>query len=323
MRTTQRPTTQRPTTRKPDCLAPNYAVSFSANEDAITNNHLTQECESIQIPFRTRNKGGVLYSHASTDARFYLVVYLRKGFINLIVKDSTGAEKSLEVANKQVDDGQLHKLDVKYEAGTGFLNVFVDEDSDDNKANHISLESPLFFNTYTIGYFNTEILSSKFLALENFKGCMEQIKFNNECLLNSNIDRSRLTCPVIPDPIVPPKKSCQSSCSNGASCVLDLNKQSHVLFMANEAGAKPNGGSGSIRLAFKSSDSEAKIQEILTVFNSDKTVRVFLSDGKLVVEIRGVNYSKFAVNLNDQKWHQLQLEKSNNEVLLEIIMMIN
>ena len=306
-------TTSRPTTRRRNCLPAGYSVSFSSPSDALTGQHETMECKRVQIPFRTLSQRGILFTHSSSDARYFIIVYLQRGYVNLIVKDSKGAEGKLEISSKKVDDGQLHKLDMSCDSG--YLNVLIDQDP---QISRIKLDASAYFNTYTIGYFNTDLLSSKFLTLSHFSGCIEQVMLNtNECLI-TEIDRTRLSCAVAPVPQTkPPKKSsCVSNCA-GNSCVLELKKNSHVLFDAEEAGAiePAEDEPSSIRLKFKVSNTVSNEHELVTISsNSNNAMRVYLSGGKLIVQVNNEQASKFATSCTDGKWHQLVLEKLNDQV---------
>lgn len=306
---------------RPKCLATDTPVSFSRISDALTSKHETTRCKTIHIPFRTRTPRGILYSHSSTDGRFFLVVYLKQGYVNMIVRDSSSIEKSIEL-NARVDDGKLHTVDIYCE--NGFLAAYIDRDlSSDSK--RVDLESPLYFNTYTIGYFNAQILSSKFSRLDKFHGCMEQILFNNDCLFHDTITQNRLSCDVEPavsvvtQPPVVQKTSCENQCSDGR-CVIELNKDSHVMYLAREVGAYASADSDhdSIRLMFKVIDTGLTEQELVTIFNYDRSIRVYLDTGALVVEFRGQKHKKFSTRLNDAKWHGLVLEKKGGDLIIKV-----
>ncbi len=309
--------------RSPKCLPQASSVSFSRVSDAITYQHETSVCDHINIPFRTRHSRGILYSHSSNDGRFFIVVYLRRGFLNLLVRDSTGTEKEIELSSQRVDDGQLHKLDINCE--NGFLVAYIDQNRQ-VQSNRLDLDSPLYFNTYTIGYFNPQVLATRFSRLDNFQGCVEQILFNDECLIHESHlnDRSRLSCdvsPVQPNSVIEvttttttQKTGCTNMCSDEANqCVVELDKNSYMLFNAHDVGvSKPvvgSAGSSSIRLKFKVLDVGLKDQELITVFNYDRSIRVYLDNGLPVVELRGQKFSKLDTRYNDGEWHELLLEK--------------
>lgn len=319
-----RPTSRPPTTDspRPTCLPTSYPVSFSEVSDAITYQHETSVCDHIHIPFRTVSPRGILYSHSSNDGQFFVIAYLKRGFLNVIVRDSTTIERELELNSQRVDDGQLHKLDINCE--NGFLVAYIDQNRN-VLSNRLDLESPLYFNTYTIGYFNTHILSAKFGRLDNFRGCVQQVLFNDECLIHERLvtDRTRLRCPVHPiASIVQPQTSptCVSTCADNDRCVVELTKNSYVLYNANEAGAKvsTNGDLDSIRLMFRVLDQTLQDQELITIFNYDRSIRVFLDNGLPVVELRGQKFSKLDTKYNDGQWHTLNLDKRGNDLLIKV-----
>ena len=102
-----------------------YPLSFAGADDALSYEHATKVCEQVHLPFRTREPRGIIYSHASTDGRFYLLVYLRRGLLNVVARDNR-AERELELTSGgRVDDGELHTLDIQCEPNA--LHAYVDQ----------------------------------------------------------------------------------------------------------------------------------------------------------------------------------------------------
>lgn len=161
---------------RPECLPDGYPLSFESVEDAVTYQHETAMCETIHIPFRTRDSRGILYSHSSEDGSCYILVYLRRGYLNIVVRDSSG-ERECEMSEQRVDDGELHKLDLVCES-IGYLVATLD--SNRQVQNRIELYSPLYLNSYTLGYFNAGKISrlSSLTALES-PFCDSIIRNNN------------------------------------------------------------------------------------------------------------------------------------------------
>ena len=304
--------------RKPQCLPEGYPINFVGVEDALTYQHDTQICDHIHIPFRTRHPRGIIYSHSSEDGRFFVIVYIRRGFLNINVRDNN-AERELELDSKRVDDGELHKLDIH--CYSNYLIAYIDQNRQVG-SNRVELSSPIYLNSYTLGYFNEEILSSKYANFDNFKGCLEQVLFNKECLIYEMLaDRSRLTCSVQPlaqpaetTPAVNLKKSCINTCSD-SECVIELNSRGYLIYQARDTGAVPS-NKDSIGLTFRVLDLQDEVQDLVTIFKTDQSIRLYLSGGQIMLDIRGQRISNIAqsFNYNDGKWHRLVLEKNNHEV---------
>ncbi len=169
--------------------------------------------------------------------------------------------------------------------------------------------------------YNLQVLATRLSRLDSFQGCVEQVLFNDECLIHEThlTDRSRLSCDVTPLPAQPidtttatQKTGCTNMCSSEqGQCVVELDKNSYMLFSAQDAGvAKPVvSDSDSIRLRFKVLDVGLKDQELITVFNYDRSIRVYLDNGLPVVELRGQKFSKLDTRYNDGEWQDLLLEK--------------
>ncbi len=184
------------------------------------------------------------------------------------------------------------------------------------------------FQLSLIAIFLFLFLSSKFARLDNFRGCVQQVLFNDECLIHERLvtDRSRLTCDnvqpsvatlVQPNHALP---SCVSTCAHSDQCVIELTKSSYVLYNAHEAGAKVSANSNldSIRLMFRVLDQSLQDQELITIFNYDRSIRVFLDKGLPVVELRGQKFSKLDTRYNDGQWHTLHLDKRENDLLIKV-----
>ncbi len=323
-------TTARPSSlssRKPQCLPDGYPISFTSPDDAITYQHETQVCEHIQIPFRTRDPRGIIYSHSSDDGRFFIIVYLRRGFLNIIVRDNN-AERELELESKRVDDGDVHKLDIH--CYSNYLIAYIDQNRQvGTSLNRVELSSPIYLSSYTLGYFNEELLSSKYSTLDYFRGCLEQVFFNRECLINEVLaDRNRLTCSVqaLPQQEIESttlsnikKTNCVNTCySSDSECVIELSSRGYLVYQGRENGASSqnNNNKDSIGFTFKVTDLKDEIQELITILNSDQPIRLYLSGGQIMLDIRGQRITNIiqSLNYNDGKWHRLVLEKNGQEV---------
>lgn len=137
-------------TPRPECLPDGYPLSFQSVEDAVTYQHETSLCEQIHIPFRTRESRGIVYSHSSEDGSNYILVYLKRGQVIILVRDNSG-ERECEISEQRVDDGELHKLDLTCDP-SGYLIATLDQMR--HGQNRLELYSPLYLNSYTLGYFN-------------------------------------------------------------------------------------------------------------------------------------------------------------------------
>ena len=103
------------------------SLSFDGTaDDALTQRHETRLCVHVSVPFRTRDSRGILYAHVSDDGANSIMAYMRRGHVNVIVRDSHGAERELELDGVRVDDGRLHKLDIYCESA-GYLVAHVDQ----------------------------------------------------------------------------------------------------------------------------------------------------------------------------------------------------
>ena len=70
--------------------------------------------------------------------------------MNIVVRDSSG-ERECEMSEQRVDDGELHKLDLTCES-IGYLVATLDGNR--QVQNRLELYSPMYLNSYTLGYFN-------------------------------------------------------------------------------------------------------------------------------------------------------------------------
>lgn len=301
---------------RPSCLPDGYSLSFSTADEAITYQHETLACEHINIPFRTKDSRGIIYSHASFNGNNFILVFIRRGFINLIVKDNN-SEKELELDSVRVDDGNLHTLDIHCEET--YVTAYIDQIRQ-YSSNRIEISSPLFLNTYTLGYYNIERLSSRYASLDNFKGCLEQVLFNRECLIYEQLaDRNRLSCPVQPVNMVSQAEKrtfCANTCYNsGTECVIEIGDKGFLIYHASDVGARPS-NRDSIRLSFKVFNLFENEQDLISVHHQEKTIRIFISDGQLLLDMKGKNKISIgkASKFNDGEWHSLKLEKNNQIV---------
>ena len=308
----------RPTRPKRNCLPDGYSLSFSGQSDSLTDDHDPATCRSLYIPFRTSEPRGVLYSHASDDGRYYIVVYLRRGFLNVAVRDSSGQEKEIELDTRRVDDSNKHILDIKCESGE--LIAYLDR----VPSKRIDLYSSIYLDSYTLGYYDAEKLPAKFSSYDSFRGCLEQVLFNGECLIDSYMaDPRRFNCPVQPAP--PPetttvvattkRQSCVNMCAS-AECVVEINSRGFLLYRAREAGAQIPGENSrdSIRVTFMITSAQDQDQELLTVHHTERQMRFYVSGGQVSLDVRGQTILSVASGLNDGKWHRLFIEQSGQEV---------
>ena len=318
-----RPPPYRTTAPPPTCLSQGYPLSFSSPYDAITYQHELRACQHIHIPFRTVEARGIIYSHSSDDGLTYIVVFLRKGFLNIIAKDS-GGEKELELSSVRVDDGQIHELDIHCKSDEGYLVAYIDQNRQ-VYANRLELVSPIYLSAYTLGYFNTEKLSSKFAMYDHFRGCLEQVLLNDECLIYENFaDRHRLTCAIEPALVVATTQAtvlkqptCMNTCHySDNQCVVDLESRGYVIYEANAQAKQGGNGRDSIRMSFMVRGNQEQEQDVLSIHHPDKSIRVYLSGGQPMLDLRG-RKSKIGkqTSYNDGKWHRLVLEKSNQDVI--------
>lgn len=215
-------------TNRPSCIPNDYPIRFDTSSDVLSYQpysgpESSRLCEHIHIPFRTRIGRGVIYSHYSDDGSSYILVYLNRGYVNVIARAGHGnEEKEIKLQAARVDDGVLHKIDIHCEP-SNYLIAYLDQNRQ-AEANHVMLDSPMFLSGYTIGYYNPErmALSRRHAAsLDYFNGCIEQIQFNKECIIfesmfASSDYRQRLTCPVQPSHQVQPSQP--STSPNGQSC---------------------------------------------------------------------------------------------------------
>ena len=202
------------------------------------------------------------------------------------------------------------------------------------QTNRVELSSPIYLSAYTLGYFNEELLSSKYSTLDYFRGCLEQVFFNRECLINEMLaDRNRLTCSVQAMPqqeisevttsssSITKKTNCVNTCysSDSSECVIELSSRGYLVYQGNNNG-NGNGGAQSIGFTFKVTDLQDEIQELITILNSDQPIRLYLSGGQIMLDIRGQRISNIiqSLNYNDGKWHRLVLEKNGQEVNIKI-----
>lgn len=317
--------TAKPTTAKQVCLAEGYPLSFSTIDDALTHQHETLICEHIHIPFRTRDPRGIMYSHSSDDGTNYIIVYLRRGFLNIIVRDNSG-EKELELDQIRVDDGELHKIDIHCEPA-GYLIAYIDQNRQIN-SNRIELYSSIMLNSYTLGYYNSERLSSRYSQLDNFRGCLEQVFFNKECLIyQMHADRNRLTCPVQPLPpaisttsTTTKKPACINTCYySDNECVVEMDSRGFLVYQANEAGAQPS-SRDSIRFSFKVLNLQDQDQDLVSIYHAERALRIYLSSGEALIDVKGLPSRRIGqlANLNDGKWHRLILEQNNQDLIIRI-----
>ena len=317
-------TTPRPTTPRQSCLPEGYPLSFSSSDDSITYQHEPRVCEHIHIPFRTREARGIIYSHSSEDGNNFIIVYLRRGFINIIAKDNSG-EKELELDSQRVDDGGVHKLDI-YCKTEGYLIAYIDQNRQVS-SNRIELYSPIYLNTYTLGYFNSERLSSKYSVYDSFRGCLEQITFNSDCLIyESFADRYRLSCSVQSLPLAPvtttttKRPTCTNTCHQSEDqCVVDLDSRGYLIYQAAEANAQSGNGRDQIRMSFMVRGQKDQDQDLLTIHHPDRNIRLYLSGGQPMIDIRGrcSNIGQIS-SYNDAKWHRLIIEKNNQDLIIRI-----
>jgi hypothetical protein len=123
-----------------------------------------------------------------------------------------------------------------------------------------------------------------------------------------------LAQPAETTPAVNLKKSCINTCSD-SECVIELNSRGYLIYQARDTGAVPS-NKDSIGLTFRVLDLQDEVQDLVTIFKTDQSIRLYLSGGQIMLDIRGQRISNIAqsFNYNDGKWHRLVLEKNNHEV---------
>jgi hypothetical protein len=89
----------------------------------------------------------------SEDKRFYIAAYLKRGFINVAIKDGR-EEKEVEFDNYWVNDGSSHTLEIVSESNN-FLNINIDR----RVSHRLEIASYIYLNSYTLGYYNQEFPS--------------------------------------------------------------------------------------------------------------------------------------------------------------------
>ena len=226
------------------------------------------------------------------------------------------------MSSVRVDDGQVHELDI-YCKTEGYIIAYIDQNRQ-VYSNRIELNSPIYLSSYTLGYFNSEKLSSKFATYDNFRGCLEQVLLNNDCLIYEHFaDRHRLTCTVQPALIVvtPPttvkRPSCLNTCQySDSQCVVELDSRGYIIYEANPQTAQSNNGRDSIRLSFMVRGNQEQDQDLLAIHHPDKNIRIYLSNGQPMIDLRG-RKTKIGktMSYNDGKWHRFVLEKNNQDVI--------
>ena len=140
-------------------------------------------------------------------------------------------------------------------------------------------------------------------------------------------DRNRLTCSVqaLPQQEIESttlsnikKTNCVNTCySSDSECVIELSSRGYLVYQGRENGASSqNNNKDSIGFTFKVTDLKDEIQELITILNSDQPIRLYLSGGQIMLDIRGQRISNIiqSLNYNDGKWHRLVLEKNGQEV---------
>ncbi|CAF0717725.1 unnamed protein product [Brachionus calyciflorus] len=313
-----------PRPERPSCLPDGYPLSFSTVDDALTHQHETIICEHIHIPFKTRDSRGIIYSHSSDDGNNYILVYLRRGYVNIIVRDNSG-ERDLELDSVRVDDGEVHKLDIHCESA-GYLIAYVDQNRQ-TSSNRIELSSPILLNTYTLGYYNSEILSTRYSQMDNFRGCLDQVYFNKQCLIfHKDADRNRLSCPIEPvqqtqAPTQPPKKqTCLNTCYSSDDCVFETDSRGFFVYNAYDAGAQVSTSRDSIKFSFLISNLKDQDQDLVSVYHPQRSLRVFVSNGELFYDLVGHQTKRIGTfsNLNDAKWHRIFIEQNRQELVFKV-----
>ena len=314
----QRPTPSRPSqqpTRRPSCLPVGYPLSFESASDMVTYTQSEPKiCEHIHIPFRTRIGRGIIYTHYSEDGESYIIVYLHKGYVSIIVKVGGSNEKELKLTNMRVDDGELHKLDIHCER-TGYLIAYIDQNRQAQQ-NHLSLNTLLEVSAYTIGYFNAEKLSQRYASLDNFRGCVEQITFNKECLIFETFaaDRSRLSCSVVPAPPIVPQP--QPPISSVKESTWRFRGNGELDFVPSLLPARLS------ELKFQFNTSRSDAGTIVCTRDEQLALKVELKDQKLHLSVFDAKSRRFikaatfpSQRLNDNRFHRVQLIKKSRGVV--------
>jgi hypothetical protein len=312
------------------CLSKDYSVRFTGSRDD-TLAHVDMRprlCEHIHIPFRTRESTGILYSDTSVDGLSYIVCYIRSGYINLAVRDQRG-EKEIILDTVRVDDGGHHVLDIYCEP-SGYLVAYIDEHREVQFNNRVRLNSKLYLNSYTLGSYATDRLPTRFSNYNNFRGCLDQVTFNEQCFIyESMIERSRLSCmetQMVLIPILKPatttiqSPTCVNMCHQD-ECYVELRGNGYVVYHARDSGARPGGpyDRDQIRFDFRTTSSERE-QDLISIVHPERGIRLFLNSGHPVVSI-GNRYRENVgqiSNYNDGKWHSLVLEQNNQQLIIRI-----
>jgi hypothetical protein len=260
---------------------------------------------------------GIISTYYSEDGGNYLVVYLHRGNIHIIVRDNN-SEKEIKLTSVRVDDGEPHVLDIHCESA-GYIIAYIDQDRQMTQ-NHVRLESPLYFSGYTIGYFNAEKLSPRYASLDCFHGCIEQITLNKECLVYENAvssDRSRLSCPVQPasasnqqqtSPLAPAQANTWHL--KGGLSAGEIEFIPYLSSQARQA-----------ELSFKFNTSRADAGTIMCTRDDQLAVKVELKDQKLLLSVYEAKSRRFlkavtcqsarSGSFSDNKWHRVQLVKKS------------
>ena len=78
-------------------------------------------------------------------------------------------------------------------------------------------------------------------------------------------------------------------------------------------------GRDSIRMSFMVKGNKDQDQDLLSIYHPDKNIRIYLSGGQPMVDLRGrkTKIGKYST-YNDAKWHRLVLEKNNQDVIIII-----
>jgi hypothetical protein len=318
-------TTRAPPTRPPiRCLADDYTLSFETSYDAVSYQHETRLCGRISVPFRTISPRGVIYSHVSEDKQYYIAVFLRRGNVNVAVKDGR-EEKEVEFSGFRVDDGYSHVVDITCDSRNNFIYVYVDQNT--QTAKRLAISAPIYLSSYTLGFYNQD-LPSRFSNYDNFKGCLNQVRFNDQCLIHESMtDRNRLFCYVKPEPVVttpapittkppPPETACVNMCST-SKCLLEFSGRGYLIYQTRDKNVDLNRERDLIRFSFRTSAQGN--YELLAVSSSDRPILIHLRDGELFVRVtNSYEFSISSSKYNDGKWHKLVLERNGQELIATV-----